>query len=90
MTAQTAPGAAACGLCAYRENDRALLEVRIGGLASLGSAYGASVGDSRLCVRHDRLVSPSDRCSGFVARGVTARSTDTDAAPARTDAGTSR
>lgn len=90
MTARTAAHAPACGRCAYREDDRALLEARIGGLASLGSAYGASVGDSRLCVRLDRLVSPADHCAEFVARDVTARSTDTAAAPARTAAGTSR
>jgi hypothetical protein len=32
-----------------------LLEQRIAGLASFGSAYGGSVGESRLCLRHDRL-----------------------------------
>ncbi|MGJ0526186.1 hypothetical protein ACR42A_21795 [Burkholderia gladioli] len=57
-----------CARCAHWADDRALLEARIGGLASFGSGYGASVGRSRLCLRLDRLVSPGDRCGGFVER----------------------
>ncbi|AYQ91887.1 hypothetical protein WJ59_05475 [Burkholderia gladioli] len=57
-----------CARCAHWADDRALLEARIGGLASFGSGYGASVGRSRLCLKLDRLVSPGDRCGGFVER----------------------
>lgn len=56
-----------CGQCAHWAEDRAVLEARIAGLASFGSAYGASVGQSRLCLRHDRLTQPEDRCAVFVA-----------------------
>ncbi len=59
---------ARCARCAHWADDRALLEARIGGLASFGSGYGASVGRSRLCLKLDRLVSPGDRCGGFVER----------------------
>lgn len=58
--------AAGCGRCAHWADDRALLEASIVGLASFGSAYGSSIGESRLCLRHDRLVMPRDRCAGFV------------------------
>ncbi len=57
-----------CAQCAYWAENRAVLEARIAGLASFGSAYGASVGESRLCLRHDRLTQPEDRCAAFVAR----------------------
>lgn len=56
-----------CEHCAHWADDRALLEKRIPGLASFGSAYGASVGASRLCLHHDRLTMPRDRCTAFVA-----------------------
>jgi hypothetical protein len=69
MNARTDPDAAVCRHCVHWRDDRALLEAAIGGLASFGSAYGASVGDSRLCVRLDRLVSPRDGCAGFARRG---------------------
>ena len=57
-----------CAQCAHWAEDRAVLEARIAGLASFGSAYGASVGESRLCLRHDRLTQPEDRCAEFVVR----------------------
>ncbi|WP_310632206.1 hypothetical protein [Paraburkholderia sp.] len=57
-----------CARCVHWADDRALLEARIAGLASFGSAYGASVGESRLCLRHDRLTQPADRCAVFVER----------------------
>jgi hypothetical protein len=60
----TSPGH--CARCAHWADDRALLEACIAGLASFGSAYGASVGASRLCLRHDRLTMPADRCAAFV------------------------
>jgi hypothetical protein len=59
-----------CARCAHRADDRALLERRIAGLASFGSAYGASVGESRLCLRHDVLVMPRDTCAAFVPRAA--------------------
>jgi hypothetical protein len=55
-----------CGDCRHRLDDRLAIEQRVAGLAVFGSAYGASIGASRLCVLHDRLVSPDDRCAGFV------------------------
>ena len=55
-----------CARCAHWADDRALLEARIAGLASLGSAYGASVGASRLCLRLDCLTMPADRCEAFM------------------------
>ncbi|GAB7537126.1 hypothetical protein [Burkholderia sp. 3C] len=64
------PPGAHCGRCVHRADDRALLEARIGGLASFGSAYGESVGDSRLCLKLDRLVSPGDACREFVERAA--------------------
>lgn len=70
MRALTVSTAANCGRCAHWADDRALLEANIVGLASFGSAYGASVGESRLCLRHDRLMMPRDRCATFVERTV--------------------
>jgi hypothetical protein len=68
MNTPAAQTAHACSRCAHWADDRALLETRIPGLASFGSAYGATLGASRLCLRHDRLVMPGDRCAGFEAR----------------------
>jgi len=70
MSARPCAGAPECGRCRHWADDRALLEKRIPGLASFGSAYGASLGDSRLCLRHDRLTMPRDRCIAFVARAA--------------------
>jgi hypothetical protein len=42
-----------------------MIEQRVAGLAVFGSAYGASIGGSRLCVLHDRWVSPNDFCVRF-------------------------
>ncbi|CAM2138799.1 conserved protein of unknown function [Pararobbsia alpina] len=56
---------ARCRDCVHRASDRAGLESLIPGLSSLGSAFGASVGESRLCRIHDRLVSPDDHCGQF-------------------------
>jgi hypothetical protein len=61
-------GCANCASCEHWAQARDVLEARIGGLASFGSAYGASVGESRLCVRLDRLTMPEDRCGAFAAR----------------------
>ncbi|MFM0168962.1 hypothetical protein [Paraburkholderia sediminicola] len=41
------------------------MEQGIPGLAVFGSAFGASVADSRLCRLHDQLVSPRDSCAQF-------------------------
>ena len=54
-----------CADCHHRLDDRQAIERRVSGLAVFGSAYGASIGESRLCVLHDRLVSPDDRCARF-------------------------
>ncbi len=64
-----AQGAAphSCASCAHRDPSRAALEASIPGLSSLGSGFGASVGESRLCKLHDRLVSPSDVCAHYRA-----------------------
>ncbi|WP_413737386.1 hypothetical protein ACL2XP_04605 [Sodalis sp. RH21] len=56
---------ARCRHCRFCRHDRASLESEIPGLAALGSAFGASLGDSRLCGRHDRLISPGDSCRDF-------------------------
>jgi hypothetical protein len=62
------PAAPACARCAHREDDRHVLEQRVAGLIVFSSGFGASVAASRLCVLHDRLVSPGDYCGQFVAR----------------------
>ncbi|WP_240975741.1 hypothetical protein [Paraburkholderia aromaticivorans] len=41
------------------------MEQDVPGLAVFGSAFGASVADSRLCRLHDQLVSPGDACAQF-------------------------
>jgi hypothetical protein len=68
MTTPIVDTVARCGRCAHWADNRALLEARIPGLASFGSAYGASVGESRLCLHHDRLMMPHDSCAAFVER----------------------
>ncbi len=59
--------AAQCQHCRHCEPDRLVLESVIPGLASFGSALGASLGDSRLCRLRDQLVSPRDSCAKFQA-----------------------
>jgi hypothetical protein len=54
-----------CGACRHCEHDRHVLEAAIPGLISFGSGFGASVGETRLCRRHDRLISPNDSCGEF-------------------------
>ena len=54
-----------CANCRFCLRERAATESLIPGLSSLGSAFGASIGESRLCRRHDRLVSPEDHCPEF-------------------------
>lgn len=54
-----------CAACQHRDARPAALESAIPGLAALGSGFGASVADSRLCRRHDRLVTPHDTCAAF-------------------------
>jgi hypothetical protein len=56
-----------CANCKHRDPSRAALESSIPGLSSLGSGFGASVGESRLCRLHDRLVSPGDACLQYHA-----------------------
>jgi hypothetical protein len=54
-----------CAGCRHRLDDRRMTEQRVAGLAVFGSAYGASIGTSRLCDLHDRWVSPNDFCVRF-------------------------
>jgi hypothetical protein len=54
-----------CRNCRHCEHDRGVLETMIPGLGSFGSAFGASVGESRLCRLQDQLVSPRDSCAQF-------------------------
>jgi thiamine pyrophosphate-dependent acetolactate synthase large subunit-like protein len=54
--------------CRFRRGEPDELERRVPGLASFGSAYGASIGASALCEVHDAWVSPGDGCSRFRAR----------------------
>lgn len=56
-----------CLHCRHRADSRHEIERRIGGLTSFGSGFGASVAASRLCLLHDRFVSPEDGCSKFAA-----------------------
>jgi hypothetical protein len=57
-----------CADCRHRAEDRHSLEQSIPGLAVFSSGFGASVADSRLCRRHDQLVSPGDVCAQFEPR----------------------
>ncbi|TDY24739.1 hypothetical protein B0G81_5181 [Paraburkholderia sp. BL6665CI2N2] len=54
-----------CAGCRHRAENRGSLEQGIPGLAVFGSAFGASVANSRLCRLHDQLVSPGDSCARF-------------------------
>jgi hypothetical protein len=63
--AASASAPASCARCVHRDESRHALEQRIAGLVVFGSGFGASVSTSRLCVLHDRLVSPGDRCGQF-------------------------
>ena len=56
-----------CAVCRFCEQDRQVLEAMIPGLTSFSSGFGASVGATRLCQRHDQLISPGDACSEFEA-----------------------
>ncbi len=60
---------ARCADCRHRPDDRRGLERRLPGLSVFGSADAAAVGDSRWCLRHDRLVSPDDSCAAFSPAG---------------------
>jgi len=57
-----------CANCRHRPDDRQAIEQGVTGLIVFGSAYGASIGASRLCLLHDRLVSPDDVSLRFSAR----------------------
>ncbi len=61
-----------CAECGYWSHARSSLEVAIPGLVSLGSAFGASAADTRVCRLHDRLTSPRDGCRSFVSRSSAA------------------
>lgn len=57
-----------CAACRYRQGDARIIERSVAGLTVFGSAFGASIGASALCLVHDRLVSPKDACARFRAR----------------------
>ncbi|WP_266183033.1 hypothetical protein [Dyella humicola] len=61
--------AASCERCVHRLEDQRAVEQRMPGLTSFGSAYGASIAASRLCMLHDCWVSPEDGCTQFSAKG---------------------
>ena len=65
--AESDPRVQRCADCRHRPDDRQAIEQRVTGLIVFGSAYGASIGSSRLCLLHDRLVSPDDGCNRFSA-----------------------
>jgi hypothetical protein len=69
LVAPTGELTARCEHCRYRLDDQRKVEQYVAGLTSFGSAYGASIGDSRLCDLHDCWVSPADNCAGFQPRG---------------------
>ncbi|HEY0294835.1 MAG TPA: hypothetical protein VGC69_05815 [Bordetella sp.] len=52
-----------CADCRHRQPDAGHVEKAVPGLTAFGSGYGASIGASRLCLLHDCLVSPDDRCN---------------------------
>jgi len=56
-----------CEHCRFRRDDPGEIERRLPGMASFGSAYGASIAASALCEVHDAWVSPGDSCSRFRA-----------------------
>ena len=45
--------------------ERFRVERGVAGIVVLGSAYGSSIADIRLCTAHDRFVSPQDACCAF-------------------------
>jgi hypothetical protein len=61
-----------CAACGYWSSARSSLEASIPGLVSLGSAFGASAADTRVCRWHDRLTSPRDGCPSFTSRSSAA------------------
>jgi hypothetical protein len=61
---------ARCAECGHWSSARSSLEVDIPGLVSLGSGFGASAADTRVCRVHDRLTSPRDRCRSFVRHSI--------------------
>jgi hypothetical protein len=63
---------AACARCRFATGGGAHLERSIPGLNVFGSGFGSSIGESCLCSRHDRLVSPGDSCALYEAPEVDA------------------
>jgi hypothetical protein len=59
-----------CSVCVHWLSECASLEAGIPGLISLGSGFGASVADARLCLVHDRLTGARDRCLSFVRQAA--------------------
>lgn len=58
---------AACLNCRFFLQQGHEIEKQIPGLASLGSAFGAHIGNSKLCTQHDCLTSSHDSCQQFQA-----------------------
>jgi glutamate racemase len=54
-----------CLACRHFENDAAVLERALPGIAVLSSARAASRADDGLCRHHDRHVPATARCTAF-------------------------
>ncbi|MEW6214734.1 MAG: hypothetical protein AB1478_05945 [Nitrospirota bacterium] len=54
-----------CMECVYFNNDPAWLEKVFPGLNALSSAYGATRGESGICIKKDIYLSPVRQCSDF-------------------------
>ena len=58
----------ACSRCRHFANASEELERAFPGLVTMGSGYSSVRADDGLCRVHDRYVTASHHCSGFVAR----------------------
>jgi hypothetical protein len=54
-----------CGSCAHFRNDPAYLEMLLGGLSCLSSAYASVRGDDGHCLCHDRYLGAGSHCADF-------------------------
>ncbi len=56
-----------CGRCLYFQNDPAVLERELPGLASMGSGYAAVRAEDGICRRHGLYLSARDYCPNYTA-----------------------